>query len=161
RIVGELDADYFVFENVKGLTVGRHRGFLDEVIAAFQDLGYAVRLPWRVLNAVQYGTPQNRERLILIGAKPGLALPQYPAPMTRAAGTSGGLASLPEGPSVAEALGDLPEPELFAALMERDWVDVRQWGEAGRYAREMRCLDNDAWHFGYPRAWNPSRLTSS
>jgi len=35
RIVCELDASYFVFENVKGLTVGRHRKFLDELYEEF------------------------------------------------------------------------------------------------------------------------------
>ena len=66
RIVRELDASYFVFENVKGITVGRHRGFLDELIAEFSSVGYAVETRWRVLNAASYGVPQNRERLILM-----------------------------------------------------------------------------------------------
>lgn len=39
RIVAELDASYFVFENVKGLTVGRHRQFLDELIEEFRATG--------------------------------------------------------------------------------------------------------------------------
>ncbi len=45
RLVGELGARRFVFENVKGLTIGRHRAFLDELIAAFRQKGYVVRLP--------------------------------------------------------------------------------------------------------------------
>src|SRR5690606_4904126 len=44
RLVGELDARTFVFENVKGLTVGKQRAFLDELITAFRDVGYDVRL---------------------------------------------------------------------------------------------------------------------
>ncbi len=39
RIVDELEASYFVFENVKGLTVGKHRKFLLELIAEFEGLG--------------------------------------------------------------------------------------------------------------------------
>src|SRR5437773_2341704 len=35
RIVAELNASYFIFENVKGLTLGRHKQFLKEVIDAF------------------------------------------------------------------------------------------------------------------------------
>lgn len=42
RIVSELDARYFVFENVKGLTVGRHKTFLEELIKAFEAVGYHV-----------------------------------------------------------------------------------------------------------------------
>jgi DNA (cytosine-5)-methyltransferase 1 len=69
RIVSELDAEYFVFENVKGLTVGTHRRFLDELIESFKEIGYSVRLPWAVLNAVSYGVPQDRKRLFLLGSK--------------------------------------------------------------------------------------------
>ena len=59
RIVSELEAKTFVFENVKGLTVGKHRQFLDEFVSKAGELGYKVRLPWRVLNASHFGTPQN------------------------------------------------------------------------------------------------------
>ena len=72
RIVCELDASYFIFENVKGLTVGKHRKFLDELISLFKSKGYAVHLPWKVLDAADFGVPQHRERLILMGAKRGL-----------------------------------------------------------------------------------------
>ena len=69
RIVGELDATHFVFENVKGLTVGRHKVFLDELIQAFGEIGYDISLPWKVLNASSFGVPQSRERLFLLGSK--------------------------------------------------------------------------------------------
>ena len=39
RIVKELDASYFVFENVRGLTVGQHRKFLAELIEEFESHG--------------------------------------------------------------------------------------------------------------------------
>lgn len=158
RIVCELDASYFVFENVKGLTVGLHRQFLQELIEEFAARGYDVRRPWQVLNAVSYGVPQDRERLILLGAKRGLPLPKYPKATTRAVGSAG---DLPEGPSCMEALGDLPEAEGFQRLLSTDEVSTQKWGEPSAYARALRCLDNDAWLFGYPRAWNPSKLTSS
>lgn len=51
RIVAELNARTFVFENVKGLTVGKHKTFLKELVAAFAANGYEVRQPWKVLNA--------------------------------------------------------------------------------------------------------------
>src|SRR6185437_8287732 len=78
RLVAELNATTFVFENVKGLTVGKHRIFLDELIEEFDAAGYAVRTAPRVLNAAAYGVPQNRERLILLGAKRGHSLPTIP-----------------------------------------------------------------------------------
>lgn len=161
RLIDELKASYFVFENVKGLTVGRHRRFLEEVIEAFEQKGYQVRKPWRVLNAVEYGVPQNRQRLFLIGARKGLPLPEYPTPTTRPVGTCGDLIALAPTPTCRDALGDIPEAEDFEALLTADAVRTSQWGEPSAYAREMRCLDNRSWHQGYPRRWDPTILTSS
>lgn len=149
RIVAELEARYFVFENVKGLTVGPHKQFLAEVIAAFEDVGYRISKPWRVLNARHFGVPQDRQRLILVGARKGLALPAYP---------SGQLDEV----CVADALADLPNVEDYEQLWTSDSVLVEEWLEpATEYAKEMRCRSNDCWHFGYPRIWASAVLTSS
>jgi DNA (cytosine-5)-methyltransferase 1 len=159
RIVRELDASYFVFENVKGITVGRHRAFLDELIAEFGSAGYQVETRWKVLNASAYGVPQNRERLILMGAKKGLALPRYPDARTRPAGSKSGI--LPEGPSCKDALEDLPNAEKFERLTESDSVATSSWGTPSEYAAEMRCRSSEGWHHGYVRCWEPNVLTSS
>ena len=151
RIVCELDARYFVFENVKGLTVGRHRAFLQELVSAFEAKGYAIRKPWTVLNASHYGTPQSRERLILLGAQRGLPLPAYPEPCR-------------EGPTCMDALDDLPDVDMYPELIESDALRLKgsAWKKCkSAYAREMRCLSNDAWHHGYVRQWDPQVLTSS
>jgi DNA (cytosine-5)-methyltransferase 1 len=39
RLMVEFQASYFVFENVRGLTIGAHRKFLDEIIAEFRKSG--------------------------------------------------------------------------------------------------------------------------
>jgi DNA (cytosine-5)-methyltransferase 1 len=162
RVVGELDATYFVFENVKGLTLGKHREFLDELIILAHAMGYDVRLPWKVLDASAFGTPQHRERLILFGAKRGRKLPDYPSATTLAAdGRGKGNATLPIGPTVHDALGDLPNAEDFEALLESDKVTTSAWGVASPYAQEMRGLANSAWHFGYARKWDTQLLTAS
>ncbi len=162
RIVSELEAKSFVFENVKGLTVGRHRQFLDEFVEIAQGLGYEIRLPWQVLNASHFGTPQNRERLILYGAKRKSHLPHYPEAISHPADGRGKLnPNLPLGPSVADALGDLPNAESFEELCFSDTVRTRAWGKPSAYASELRCTTNDAWHFSYVRNWDPSLLTGS
>lgn len=162
RIVSELDAKTFVFENVKGLTVGKHRQFLDEFVQTANLLGYEIQLPWKVLNAAHFGTPQNRERLILYGAKRLGLLANYPNPLTCASdGRKGSDPTLPIGPSVFDALSDLPDAELFDELLSTDEVRCSEWSEPTQYAKEMRCQTNDAWHFGYVRDWEPSLLTSS
>lgn len=161
RIVAELDARTFVFENVKGLTVGQHKTFLSELVAAFGDAGYNVRLPWKVLNAANYGVPQYRERLILMGAKKGTKLPDYPAPLTNAADARRPIPGLPKGPTCSDAISDLPDADRFATLIETDAVRTNKFGKASKYAAALRCTTNNAWHYGYVRNWNPSLLTSS
>jgi len=161
RIVAELKARTFVFENVKGLTVGRHRSFLKELIQAFDDAGYDVRVPWSVLNAGHYGTPQHRERLTLFGARKGQTLPDYPPPLTNIRGKRKRIDGLLDGPSCADALGDLPDAERFRTLIASDAVAKTDFGKPSAYAARLRCSDSDAWGYGYAREWNPGILTSS
>ena len=107
-------------------------------------------MPWRVLNAADFGVPQNRERLILLGAKNGLRLPDYPEAST-------------DKPTCQDALDDLPDADMFHLLTETDEIRLpgSAWKWPAKYAREMRCLSNDAWHFGYVREWDRQVLTSS
>lgn len=162
RIVKELDARCFVFENVKGLTLGQHKKFLEEIVTTANDMGYEVRLPWKVLNSAHFGTPQNRERLILFGSKRHAQLPEYPIPITRPAGKlNKSKSDLPICPTAFDAIGDLPDVETFEELVKGDAVKTDKWGKPSSYASEMKCQTNNAWHYGYVRNWNPAVLTSS
>ncbi|HMT41957.1 DNA cytosine methyltransferase [Sphingorhabdus sp.] len=162
RIVWELDASYFVFENVKGLTLGNHRKFLDEIVATADELGYDVLVPWQVLDAANFGVPQHRERLILFGAQRPRKLPCYPAFWSKPADRKGKVvAHCKSGPTVSDALDDLPDADLFEMLRETDEVRPEIWGSPSSYAKELRCLANDSWHYGYVRNWDSSLLTSS
>lgn len=149
RIVKELQPSYFLFENVKGLTVGKHKMFLEEIIKELESIGYQVLTPWKVLNAKDYGVPQSRERLFLIGAKKGVPLPEYPE--------QGNEKSV----SCEQALGDLPNAEDFAELMKSDEVEFKYTKKASDYSALMRCINDDGWRLGYKRQWDKSRLTSS
>ncbi len=146
RLVLELRPAYFVFENVKGLTVGRQRQVLDEMVDALAG-DYDVLLPYRVLNAADYGVPQNRHRLFLIGARKDYPLPNYPQPHVRRV-------------TVREAIGDLPDADDVFELIGRDWAEVR-YGQPSDYARKMRGLVDDPEDLGYRRSFDPSLLTSS
>lgn len=158
RIVAELDAKYFVFENVKGLTMGAHRRFLDEVIVAFSEAGYKVGSPWQVLDAASHGVPQHRERLILLGARADRLLPDYPMP---ASPSTPGDSNVPsQRISCAEALGDLPDADEFDELLTSDSVATDRWGAPSTYARTLRGMPGGS-DYSYPRAWDPNLLTSS
>ena len=59
-------ADFFVFENVKGLyRTARHRHFFEELKVLFRESGYS--LTEQLVNSLEYGAPQDRDRIILIG----------------------------------------------------------------------------------------------
>lgn len=58
--------DFFLFENVKGLyRTARHREFFEELKQLFRNNGYS--LTEQLINALEYGAPQDRDRIILIG----------------------------------------------------------------------------------------------
>lgn len=160
RIVSELRPAYFVFENVKGLTLGEHRLFLDELIEAFSDAGYRVRLPWKVFDVADFGVPQHRERLILMGARRGETVPDYPSEIFTPA-DSAAMGNLPVGPTCRDALGDLPDVEGYDELLSVDEVRTDAFGLPSTYAQILRCSRNASWNFGYRRIWDRRILTSS
>lgn len=58
--------DFFLFENVKGLyRTAKHREFFDSLKAKLIKAGYYITE--RLINSIEYGAPQDRERIILIG----------------------------------------------------------------------------------------------
>ncbi|MBD2335929.1 DNA cytosine methyltransferase [Calothrix sp. FACHB-156] len=63
--------DFFLFENVKGLwRTKKHRLFFESLKQKLQKAGYI--LTERLINAIEYGVPQDRERIILIGFRNSL-----------------------------------------------------------------------------------------
>ena len=161
RIVLEIQPRYFVLENVAGLATGKHRKFLDEVIELFESNEYQVVTPVRVLQAAEFGVPQSRKRLVLIGARKDVPLPVYPEPTHSARKINGQEVSgtLPLSPSVREALVDIPDADQFPDLLTAD-VTSATYGEPSLYAAILRgeaLVD----HFGHIRPHDPSLLTSS
>lgn len=146
RLVSELRPRYCVFENVKGLTIGSHKQFLAELIEALGQVGYDVLLPYKVLNAADYGVPQDRRRLFLIGALKGEPTPVYPESTGKV--------------SVIEAIGDLPNAESFEELRSNDSVSI-QFETKSTYARRLRGLTTDSGDLSYRREFDPHMLSAS
>jgi DNA (cytosine-5)-methyltransferase 1 len=67
RAVAEARPQAFLMENVPGLVVGDRMEYLGSVIERLESLGFAVA--WRVLNAADYGVPQKRRRLFVVGLR--------------------------------------------------------------------------------------------
>jgi DNA (cytosine-5)-methyltransferase 1 len=68
----------FVVENVTGILWERHSDYLDRFIASAEAIGYTVQAP-TILNARDFGVPQNRKRVFIIGCRSDLNLtPEWP-----------------------------------------------------------------------------------
>lgn len=67
RIVDTIRPDFFVIENVKGLMTLSGGAFRDDIHTRFEALGYTVRD--KIVNAADYGVPQNRQRVFFVGLK--------------------------------------------------------------------------------------------
>lgn len=147
RIVKELQPKYCVFENVKGLTLGKHAQFLSELVEALGDAGYKVALPYKVLNAAKFGVPQSRERLFLMAARSDQKIPEYMEPTASRI-------------TVREAIADLPDADDFSALEKSDSIEVH-WETESEYALRLRGMLKDMTDFSYKRAFDPNLLTCS
>lgn len=96
----------FVLENVRALTFQKNRDYLESVVAELSDLGYLV--DWRVLNAADYGVPQTRKRVLIVGRRDNVD-PVWPAPSHSRQGEPGTKPWV----SFADALGWAPVGSEF------------------------------------------------
>jgi DNA (cytosine-5)-methyltransferase 1 len=165
RLVLELKPKYFVFENVPGLTIGSHRQFLSELIAAFGTGGYEVKTDYRVLNAANYGVPQDRARLFLLGCRYGLSLPEYSQPVTKPllSRKSKYILNLPNlalTPTISDALCDLPKIEMYPELLHQDWA-IAEYGKPSSYSSKMRVICSIDDDYAGDRQFDSRILTSS
>ena len=67
RIVGKLKPKYVIWENVKNLISKKHKHNFDAYLETMEQLGY--KSYYQVLNAKDYGIPQNRERVFTISIR--------------------------------------------------------------------------------------------
>ena len=72
-----FDPDVVVIENVKGILSMSNGEYKDKILARLRNIGY--KTEFSVLNAADYGVPQNRERVIFIGTKEHLDI-KFPEP---------------------------------------------------------------------------------
>lgn len=119
RLVGEVRPDWIVFENVKGLIETENGFFLEAVLDGFKKLGYTTS--HFVLNSADYGVPQKRNRLFIVGSLHGIEVGK-PKPTVKKYRT------------VKDAISDLPE------LDNGDAPDIKEYSMQAQstYAKSMR-----------------------
>lgn len=107
RVIRDKQPRYFMAENVKGiLSIGKGQVFRN-ILGDFSSLGYSVQ--YRLLNAADYGVPQMRYRVIIVGVRNDLRQ-RYLYPEATHAKDADMLHR--RWVSVADAIGGLPDPDM-------------------------------------------------
>lgn len=65
RICETKKPQHILLENVRGLTIGKHKATFEKIKSELRNIGYS--LDWRILNSKDYGIPQNRVRVWIYG----------------------------------------------------------------------------------------------
>ena len=103
RLVKEVRPSAIMMENVPGLANGRGKAFFDQAVEEFRKLGYC--LDYKVCDVADYGVPQHRHRLVLLGA-----LNQEICVADAVCGDNG---ILRPRQTVRDTIEKLPEPSVF------------------------------------------------
>lgn len=104
RIVNEIKPKFFVMENVAGILSMEGGKVLKNILESFDNIGYKVK--YQLLNAAEYGVPQQRERTIFIGTRLDIEL-KHPKKTHSLTGEKGYKKAL----TLWDAISDLPQDD--------------------------------------------------
>lgn len=136
RVVAQAKPEAFVLENVQALTYKTHREHFGRLIIALRELGYNPQ--WKVLLAADYGVPQLRKRVFVVGRRDGRPF-HFPKP-THA------------GPSETSRSWDttklphITSRQAFNGLTSTPESDELVEGKYGELAAEVPPGQNYLWH---------------
>ena len=145
--VARIRPRLFVAENVKGLLMKHHAKALKTVLADFSALGYEVS--YSLYNAADYGVPQTRERVIIIGRLPEETPVEIPAKILNPN-------SYVTAKRAIQDLADLSEDDSINHIWSRanrspDQGDRRLKADRPGYTIRAECHGNIQWHYELPR----------
>lgn len=132
KIIDHIRPKIFLMENVTGLKSAKNLDgtkVLDSLVQAFKNIDYTIDV--HTLNAADYGVPQRRKRIFIVGNLMGVSIP--PPPPTN---SQNGL-SLPKWVSSFDALSDLGQTS-------DDGIGVYASEPQNDYQRSMRIADEKA-----------------
>ncbi len=144
RLVVELRPSYFVLENVQGLLSAGSGNVLESFVVGLAGTGYALVQPFKVLDASDYGVPERRKRLFILGYLKGLAPLEYPT--ERRTNPQNGR----QRSTVWAAISDLPNVDKCQDLLQTD-VYEGELGEPSPYAAVLRGETPDPDDHSLPR----------
>lgn len=127
RVLKILQPRAFVFENVVGMLSMNKGNLFKQVLAEFEELGYILR--YKVIDAVDFGVPQHRERVFLVGFQESNPF-VFPTP------THGD--GLKPYVTLRDALGDLP---VLKSGEKKSHYETGITNEYLRFVREKGASD--------------------
>jgi DNA (cytosine-5)-methyltransferase 1 len=137
HIIEKVCPKAFVFENVTGLLSAKNiegKKIIDLLKFEFKNIGYEIEM--QTINAADYGIPQRRKRVIIVGLKNGKKF-VFPKPTHNESGEG-----LKKYVSVQEALGDLP-----AAIDDENGAVTYAIEPQNDYQKRMRSGNTVTEHF--------------
>lgn len=124
RLVEEIQPKAFIAENVKGLTFKKHKEFFGSLLHNLEHAGYTVT--WELINCHDYGVPQDRERVFIVGIRNDLNKKfKFPDPVPEH-----------ERKYLRDAIGDLPDPKSDHDI--KNHSDYYDGGFSPRYLSRNR-----------------------
>lgn len=165
RIIVAKRPKFFVAENVRGLLNIAGGRVIQSMLNEFRELGYAV--DYRLLNALHFGSPQHRERVIIVGNRLGLQNP-FPTPhVSRGRKTSRQAYLFTDEPSAPETLrdaigdivqlGGLPNHEIDTTWMKRkpEWLSIIRRIAPGQKLCNVRLGPRSVYTWDIPEVFGP------
>lgn len=147
EVVSRTKPKVFIAENVKGLLMKHNVKSLERVLTDFRALGYEVS--FQLYHAADYGVPQTRERVIIVGTRPGA--PKFTPPTPTHEKSQHITAKM-----AIDDLAILDENEKFSHIWSRANVSGEQGNrrlKADRpgYTIRAECHGNIQFHYELPR----------
>jgi DNA (cytosine-5)-methyltransferase 1 len=137
-----------------------------ETYRAFGEHGYEARVP-ATLDIAWFGVPQSRALTIILAAREDMSLPPLPSATTSPEDhlSLPLFASVPQGPTVNEAIGNLAMLEkgrIDLTRNDRIVLDAAELAEFDRLASDFtqNLRRRSAEDYSYERTWNPALLTN-
>lgn len=116
RIIDAKKPKFFLAENVKGLTNLAKGKVFQMILSDFSELGYEVK--YKILNAADYGVPQTRQRVIIVGVRNDVNF-EYNFP--KATHSKDGTGGLPKWISVSDAMAPIPDPDSPNTMLNHEY----------------------------------------
>lgn len=138
RVVRESRPEAFILENVQGLTYKTHKEQFVRLLSSLGSLGYNPQ--WKVLLAADYGVPQLRRRVFVVGRRDGKKF-HFPEPTHSGWSERDRTFDSSKTPHVTAA-------QAFAGLTPPDRLSVEEIvdGQYGELASEVPAGQNYLWH---------------